>query len=590
MSRIWRIWLVFGVCLAVVLAAIGWISLMALRLDASEAQARRQAALEENVRLALWRMESALAPVVATESARPYFAYSAFYPPARPYTCMMEQVGEHDPVVASPLLIESTQHVLLHFQFGPDGELQSPEAPAGQYLAMAYVHRVPSANLETATARLRELRHKISRDALLATVGDEHQRRVATPPVQEEQIENNYESPRRQSALNRSEYQKRQQTFEQTLQQSQAVNVLASEPATWPELREGVLRPVWSGDTLLLARRVLLNGQSYLQGCWLDWPEIRQWLLGEVQDLLPAADLKPVENGSKDERERALASLPIRLEPGELALEAAPTLSPIRFSLLIAWGCVLVAALAVATLLFGVVSLSERRGTFVSAVTHELRTPLTTFRMYAEMLADGMVPDEQQRRRYLGTLCTEAERLSHLVENVLAYARLERQRRPTRTQIIAVPDLLARISGRLKARAAQAGMDLAVAPDGHASPATVRADPSAVEQILFNLVDNACKYAATTADRRIEVDAMPNGVTAVIRVRDHGPGLSASSRKRLFTPFSKSAQDAAGSAPGVGLGLALSRRLARSMGGDLSLDPLVGEGACFVLTLPAAAG
>ena len=74
------------------------------------------------------------------------------------------------------------------------------------------------------------------------------------------------------------------------------------------------------------------------------------------------------------------------------------------------------------------VALSERRGAFVSAVTHELRTPLTTFRMYAEMLAEGMVPSPEARQKYLETLRREADRLAHLVENVLQYARLERGR------------------------------------------------------------------------------------------------------------------------------------------------------------------
>ncbi len=69
--------------------------------------------------------------------------------------------------------------------------------------------------------------------------------------------------------------------------------------------------------------------------------------------------------------------------------------------------------------------LSERRRIFVSAVTHELRTPLTTFRLYTDMLADGMVSGEEKRRSYLERLRGEAQRLSHLVENVLFYARLE---------------------------------------------------------------------------------------------------------------------------------------------------------------------
>ena len=94
------------------------------------------------------------------------------------------------------------------------------------------------------------------------------------------------------------------------------------------------------------------------------------------------------------------------------------------------WGAVLFAVLAAAVLLHGVMTLSERRAAFVSSVTHELRTPLTTFRMYAEMLARGMVPDAERRQEYYETLQSESERLTLLVENVLAYARLERGRKP----------------------------------------------------------------------------------------------------------------------------------------------------------------
>jgi len=128
----------------------------------------------------------------------------------------------------------------------------------------------------------------------------------------------------------------------------------------------------------------------------------------------------------------------------------------------VAWACVLLAAAAVAGLLHGTVSLSERRADFVSAVTHELRTPLTTFKMYSEMLAEGMVQDEQKRRSYLSTLCAEANRLSHLVENVLAYARLRTRQRASRIEKIPLGDLLDRVQGRLLQRAERAEMRISI--------------------------------------------------------------------------------------------------------------------------------
>ena len=112
-----------------------------------------------------------------------------------------------------------------------------------------------------------------------------------------------------------------------------------------------------------------------------------------------------------------------------------------------------------------------------------------------------------------------------------------------------------------------------------------------MEQILFNLVDNACKYAAPTASEKlIHLEALSDGKFAMLRIRDHGQGITSEGARRLFRPFSKSAHEAAHSAPGVGLGLALCRRLSRSMGGDLRFDRLVNDGACFVLSLPVEPG
>src|SRR5262249_3393514 len=170
-----------------------------------------------------------------------------------------------------------------------------------------------------------------------------------------------------------------------------------------------------------------------------------------------------------------------------------------------AWGAMQTAAVALALLLRAVVALSERRADFVSAVTHELRTPLTTFRMYAEMLAEGMVPDEAARRKYLDTLRIEADRLTHLVENVLADARLERGGVGNPIQPVRGEDLLKLATGRPGDRAREGGLALSVTADASASAAIVRCDASAVEQILFNLVDNACKYASNSDNRRLDL-------------------------------------------------------------------------------------
>jgi signal transduction histidine kinase len=131
-------------------------------------------------------------------------------------------------------------------------------------------------------------------------------------------------------------------------------------------------------------------------------------------------------------------------------------------------------------------------------------------------------------------------------------------------------------------------MSLAVEVEEGLRDREVQADSASLERILLNLVDNACKYAVSAQDRRIHLQVARAGPRILLRVRDHGPGIAEHEVRRLFRPFSKSAREAAQSAPGVGLGLALSRRLARAMQGDLIVERGPTEGATFALILKLA--
>jgi signal transduction histidine kinase len=206
--------------------------------------------------------------------------------------------------------------------------------------------------------------------------------------------------------------------------------------------------------------------------------------------------------------------------------------------------------------------------------------------MYSEMLANDMVPEPAKRQSYLDTLRVEADRLSHLVENVLSYARLERGPQRRNREQLSIEALLTRVGERLEDRARQAGMQLVIEAAADIRETNFQTDPAAAEQILFNLVDNACKYARRAKDRRIHLDVSTRAAAVQFQVRDHGDGISPREAKSLFRPFSKSADEAAHSAPGVGLGLALCRRLAHDLGGQLEWIPNDDAGAVFQLTLP----
>ncbi len=357
-------------------------------------------------------------------------------------------------------------------------------------------------------------------------------------------------------------------------------------------LELGTMRPVWIGDELFLLRRLTVQlpdgrADNRIQGAWLAAAAVQARLLGEAADLLDRARLVPVHGaatltGAAHDDPLALVSFPFRLDPGEAAA-AAPG-SALSAPLLVGWLAVLCALGAAALLVAGVMRLSERRAAFVSSVTHELRTPLTTFRLYSDLLAEGMVPQEK-RPGYLRTMRTEADRLHHLVENVLAYSRIERGSARTRRERVAAADLLERLRPRLEERAAGDAMQVAVRCSDACRAAVLHTDVTAVEQIIFNLVDNACKYGRGADGAPITVAAALEDGRLVVTVRDPGPGVPAHEAARMFRPFHKSAAEAAATKPGVGLGLALSRRLARALGGELALANPGQPGAEFRLVL-----
>lgn len=591
MIRPWQRWLVFAFCLAAVFGALGWMSVSLLQSEKTRSQMDQAAQREERIRLALWRMDSALTALIVEESARPASAYQIDDP---------AQLSHPSP---SPLRNLSSPHIRLHFQRHPDGSLESPQIPghrAGQ-------PRLPSADVPPRLAELHELLDQPAVAQSFATPRDagvaepfqnwavlvrESARQPAPLPSPSKTTDSQTLPNYAQQVRNSLELQSRANVFQQATQQA-ITNAQSPERLVPAPENPGALvfKAVWLGKELVLARRIASASGPVVQGVWLDWHKLQESLRTSVRDLLPSARLEPLITPESGDTNRRLAAIPALLVPGEEpAAETNPS-SPLLLSLALAWVGVLGAALAAGVLLHGTLALSERRAAFVSAVTHELRTPLTTFKLYSEMLAEDMIPEPAQRKKYLATLCAEATRLGHLVENVLSYARLERATPNQHRETLSARQLVERIAPRLAERADQAGLSWVTETTNAAATRLLEIDVAAVEQILFNLVDNACKYAGPeAADKRLHLEILPakDGASEVtLRLKDHGPGLPAQTRRRLFQPFSRSAAAAARGTPGVGLGLALCHRLSRSLGGSISLDPATREGAAFLLRLPA---
>jgi signal transduction histidine kinase len=541
---------VYGACAVVVLSVLAWVTVMVLGLERAEIRARTEAAHQESLRLALWRMDSWLAPLLAREAARPYFDYQAFYPQQRAYTTLLYPIEPGEVLTPSPLLSYASEYLPLHFQVGPDGILAECVSAA-----------------ESAEPAFTE---------------------TVAPPVVAQA-----DQGQAQQLRTKQEAARRKGTYQQSVEQVGQMAPQAGAARARPEVPivVGSLVPFWNdggdGGRLMFARRVRVGSDHYYQGFFADWPRLRAALLQQISDLFADAGLVPVvaAPAGDDVSGTMLATIPVSLVVGAPVPAAAALLSPARLTLTLTWLAVLAALVAAAVTLNASVAFGERRSRFASAVTHELRTPLTTFRMYSEMLAEGMVEDAEKRQVYLETLRDESGRLSTLVENVLAYARLEEGRAPPRPVPTTFGDLVGQVEGRLRQRAEAAGMALSVEPEApEATPLSV--DVEVVSQILGNLVDNACKYAAGAGDRTIHLRGRVEDGALALCVRDHGPGIGAGHAKAIFNPFDRGTRGQGDATPGVGLGLALARGLARDLGGDLVLDASSPAGACFKLTLP----
>lgn len=217
---------------------------------------------------------------------------------------------------------------------------------------------------------------------------------------------------------------------------------------------------------------------------------------------------------------------------------------------------------------------------FIATISHELRTPITPIRGYADLLKrrwDRM--SEEKRASVLETIEERADHLARLVDDLLMAARTETD---TALRVDAssvnLVDVVAdaatgfpEIDGRLT---------IAASP-----PLMVVADRTRVVQIISNLVGNALKY--TPADSPIEIGFKTEAGMVLVEVTDHGPGIAADEQEKVFERFYRIEDPLTMRTGGSGLGLHISRQLARAMGGDVTLKSSPGQGSTFILRLRA---
>jgi len=330
--------------------------------------------------------------------------------------------------------------------------------------------------------------------------------------------------------------------------------------------------------TLVALREVVTPSAVLTQG-WV----VNHAVLSElVQDAPYPAKIRagiPEGDGQSSlplSRQKWTIELDLTEPNSQAAVEAAAITGRFRRNFALGAVAALLAGIMIVVLMRRSEKLAAERARFAASAAHELRTPLAGLRLYGEMLAEGLGAPNKVRD-YAQRISTEADRLARVVTNVLGFAQFERDGVQVKTTR---GDLAAAMRGSVELlrpaiEAAGAQIELRLDED---TPET-EFDPDAVHQILQNLLDNAEKYTRASVDRRIDVRLEANGAGPVLSVRDHGPGVDRSVRRRLFSPFVRS--DDPDAPAGLGVGLALVRALAEAQGAEVMHEAAADGGALF---------
>jgi two-component system phosphate regulon sensor histidine kinase PhoR len=227
--------------------------------------------------------------------------------------------------------------------------------------------------------------------------------------------------------------------------------------------------------------------------------------------------------------------------------------------------------------------LEEVRRDFVANASHELRTPLAAIRGFAETLLAGGELVEAERRSYLEIIDRHAQRLTHIVHDLLELSTIERGRIRLAPVELDVGELVASLVRDSGPRFHERRLEIVQqTPDR----VIAWADPHALEQILGNLLDNAVKY--TEPGGRIEIRVESGDPKVRVRVKDTGIGIPEEDLGRIFERFYRVDKARSRALGGTGLGLAIVKHLVQGLGGEISVQSRLGEGSTFTFTLPRA--
>jgi len=240
---------------------------------------------------------------------------------------------------------------------------------------------------------------------------------------------------------------------------------------------------------------------------------------------------------------------------------------------------------------------SKAKSEFLAIMSHELRTPLNAVLGYSELMEMGISgPVTDKMREQIGRIRNSATHLLSLVNDILDLAKVEAGRLQVTSRPASAVGTLSAAVALIQPQAEAGGLDLELRPPPEPAP-IYRGDDERARQILVNLLSNAVKFTASGGRITVSIERsrspdpqtklQPKRLYVSFRVSDTGSGIPEEKLLSIFDPFVQAESGHSRSREGSGLGLTISRRLARLMGGDLTVQSQVGKGSTFTLWLPA---
>ena len=226
------------------------------------------------------------------------------------------------------------------------------------------------------------------------------------------------------------------------------------------------------------------------------------------------------------------------------------------------------------------------KNAFVANVSHEFRTPVASLAVFGEFMRRGRVQSREGVAEYGRRIEHESDRLRHLIENVLDFARMESVEMELRREEVPIEEVVTAAINAVDGRRERGEFTISARFPDTGLP-VVRLDAQAMTQVFVNLLDNAMKYSGRS--RRVLVDLTQYDACVAVSVTDFGMGIAPDDQEQIFQRFYRTTAAVSSTVNGTGLGLAIARHVVRSHGGSIEVSSCLGRGACFTVRIPIVA-